>query len=136
MQRIYSQIRILLFIASIGNFLGTLVALISPAFFNAQLFKFPPSMADTFPYLAFYHYCFWGVGLIMAIAYWMAAINPQKHRIVLFIGSLGKLLMVSFLLMLYVQGHGKWLMLTGVLWDGPLGILMMWMYVRSSKSEV
>lgn len=135
MQNLLSKARIVLFVAAIGNFLGTLVALISPAFFNAQLFKFPPDQSTTFPYLALYHYCFWGVGLIMGIAYWMAAISPDKHRIVLFIGALGKLLLVAFLLMLYFQGHGKWLMLVTAIWDGPLGILMLLMYFRNPKTE-
>lgn len=134
MNKIIYRTRLILFVASVGNILGTLVALISPAFFNAQLFRFPPSPSATFPYLALYHYCFWGVGLIMGIAYWMSALNPVKNRIVLFIGSLGKLLLIAFLLMLYLQGHGGWLMLAGVLWDGPLGLLMLLLYFRLGNS--
>lgn len=135
MQSILSRSKQILFLAAFGNILGTLVALISPAFFNSQLFKYPPDRATTFPFLAMYHYCFWGVGLIMGIAYWMAALNPKKHQIVFLIGGLGKLLLVSFLLMLYILGYGKWLMITGVIWDGPLGLLLLLMYWNVGKLE-
>lgn len=137
MNVILSRIRLFLFLAALGNFIGTLPALISPAFFNGLFFLHPPDMVSTFPYLAMYHYCFWGVGLIMGIAYWMAAVNPEKHRIVLLIGALGKLLAVAFWAMVYAQGHGKWLMLAGALWDGPLGIILLlgYFYGGTKKSE-
>lgn len=123
--------RPVLFLAAIINFIGALGAIISPPFFFAQFFTNPPDLRLTFPYLAMYHYCFWGIGLIMGIAYWMAAVEPVKNRIVLLIGGLGKLLAVSFWLMTYLQGHGKWLMLSGVISDGIFGILFLyWFFVK------
>jgi hypothetical protein len=137
MQFIHKRLRLILFITAIGNFIGILPALISPSFFNSQFFRVAPDMALTFPYLAMYHYLFWGIGFIMAIAYWMAAVDAKQNRIVLLIGGLGKLLAVAFWAMVYAQGHGKWLMLAGVCWDGPLGmILLLAFFSRRNETPV
>lgn len=126
----------ILFFAAIINVIGALPAIISPAFFFTQFFKNPPDLRLTFPYLAMYHYCFWGIGLIMAIAYWMAAVEPVKNRIVMLIGGLGKLLAVSFWLMTYLQGYGKWLMLSGVISDGIFGILFLyWFFAKEADNS-
>jgi hypothetical protein len=128
--------RRILFLAASLNFLGSLPAIISPSFFFAQFFTVPPDLHLTFPYLAMYHYCFWGIGLIMGIAYWMTAVEPEKNKIVLLIGGLGKLLAVSFWLMTYLQGYGKWLMLTGVISDGIFGLLFLyWYFVKGINKE-
>lgn len=72
----------------------------------------------------------------MGIAYWMAAVEPVKNRIVLLIGGLGKLLAVSFWLMTYLQGHGKWLMLSGVISDGIFGILFLfWFFAKETDNS-
>lgn len=93
-------------------------------------------MSDTFPYLAMYHYLFWSVVLIMGIAYWMAAMDPAKHKIVLFIGSIGKLIAVAFWIMLYAQGHGKWGMMAAIIEDGTMGILMAILYFGKNSTSI
>lgn len=131
-----SKRRPILFIASVANFAAALVALISPAFFFSQFFKYPPDPATTFPYVAMYHYLFWGVVLIMGIAYWMAAVNFEKHRVVLLIGGLGKLLAAAFWGMLFLQDQGKWMMASGAAWDGLLGVIMILMLMgKKEKAE-
>ncbi|CAN5417686.1 hypothetical protein BH09BAC5_BH09BAC5_24320 [soil metagenome] len=128
--------RLILFIAAIINFIGSMPALISPSFFFSQFFKHAPDPTTTFPYVAMYHYLFWGIGLIMGIAYWMAAVDPVKNKVVLFIGGLGKLLAVAFWLMLFIQGQGKWLMLSGAISDGILGILMLyWFFGKETEQK-
>ena len=136
MNFLFKQQRKILVLASILNLIGSLMAIISPPFFFFQFFKYKPDLVSTFPYLAMYHYLFWGVGLIMGIAYWMAAVDPVKNKIVLFIGALGKLLAAVFLLMLFMQGEGKWLMLAGVISDGILGLVMLYLYFGKNRETV
>jgi hypothetical protein len=128
MKFIFRYQKAILIIAALFNIIGAIITILSPSFFFDQFFKYPPDPTNTFPYLAMYHYLFWSVVLIMGIAYWMTAIDPVKNKIVLFIGSLGKLIAVAFWIMLYAQGHGKWGMLAAVGEDGTMGLIMAAMY--------
>ena len=128
MKFIFRYQKAILIIAALINIMGAIITIISPVFFFNQFFKYPPDPTNTFPYLAMYHYLFWSVVLIMGIAYWMCALNPEKHKIVLFIGATGKLVAVAFWIMLYTQGHGKWGMVAASFEDGIMGIVMAMMY--------
>lgn len=128
MKFLYTNRRALLIIAAIGNWIGSLIALISPAFFFSQFFQHPPDRYSTFPYLSLYHFMMWGFILIMGIGYWMCAVNTEKHRVVLLIGGLGKLLAAVFFVMLYAMQQGRWLMIGGGIWDGLFGILFLLLF--------
>ena len=122
-------------LACILNFIGALTALISPPFFFFQFFKYKPDMVSTYPFLAVYHYLFWGIVLIMGIAYWMAAVDPVKNKIILFIGALGKIVAAAFWIMLFSQGEGKWLMIGAGITDGILGLMMLYLYFGKEKNS-
>jgi hypothetical protein len=126
----------ILLLAAIFNLGGAIVTLISPSFFFSQFFKNPPDLATTFPYLAMYHYVFFSVVFIFGIAYWMTALDPVKNKIILFVGSFGKLVAVAFWIMLYLQGHGKWGMLASIVEDGLMGIIMGLLYFSKAPVEV
>ncbi|MCX6311498.1 MAG: hypothetical protein NT084_07655 [Bacteroidetes bacterium] len=124
----------ILVIAAIINLMFALAALISPAFFFSQFFKYAPDPRSTFPYVAMYHYLFWAVVLVMGIAFLMAAADSIKNKIVFFIGAMSKLVVAAFCVMLFVQGHGKWLMLATAITEGLLGLLMLYLYFGSHSS--
>lgn len=125
----------ILLVAALFNLGGALVTLISPSFFFSQFFKNPPDLATTFPFLAMYHYVFFSVVFIFGIAYWMTALDPVKNKIILFVGSFGKLVAVAFWIMLYFQGHGKWGMLAAIIEDGAMGIIMGLLYFSKAPKE-
>jgi hypothetical protein len=125
----------ILLLAAFFNLTGAIVTLISPSFFFSQFFKNPPDISGTYPFLAMYHYVFFSVVLIFGVAYWMTALDPVKNKIILFVGSFGKLVAVAFWIMLYLQGHGKWGMLAAIIEDGSMGIIMGMLYFAKAPVE-
>ncbi|HEU4719619.1 MAG TPA: hypothetical protein VFU15_17365 [Bacteroidia bacterium] len=135
MKFLFSRRRLILGIAAAGNFIGSIAAIISPAFFFSQFFRYQPDRYATFPWLAMYHYTFWAFVLIMGIAFLAGAIDPVKNRIVLMIGGFGKVVAAAFWVMLYSQGHGRWLMISGGIWDTVLGIIMLMLFFVKTEEK-
>ncbi len=122
--------RQILIVAAIANFIGAIGAIVSPSFFFTRFFKIAPDPATTFPYVAMYHYLFWGFVLIMGIANWMAAIDPIKNKVVLMISGFGKILAAAFWIMLFAQGQGRGMMISAAVTDGIFGMLMLYWFFK------
>jgi len=75
-----------------------------------------------------YHYTFFSVIFIFGIAYWMTALDPEKNRAILFVGSFGKLIAVAMWIMMYAQGLGIWGMLAAIIEDGTMGLIMLYLF--------
>lgn len=105
------------------------MAIAAPAFHWEQLFAVYPPEEALFPYLYMYHYAFWAIVVVMGIGYWMTAMTPNDNRAVLFLGGAGKLACAITWLILVTMGHGNWLMLSGTLYDGILGILFVMLFI-------
>lgn len=126
----------ILILAAVFNIAGGLITLISPSFFFSQFFKTPPDPATTFPYIVMYHYIFFSVVLIFGIAYWMTALDPVKNKIILFVGSFGKLVAVAFWIMMIMKDLGKWGMYAAVVEDGSMGIIMALLYFGKAPEKI
>ena len=135
MSMIFKYRRTILLLVALGNIFGAIIAIAFPAWFMEQFFKVPPQAAGTFPYLPMYHYTFWIFVLIMGVGYWMTAITPDKNKAVLFIGGAGKISAAIFWVMLFAQGFGNWFMITGGIYDGLLGIVLLVLFLLSPSKE-
>lgn len=136
MKHLHRYRKVILLATSIGNVIGAGIAIFAPAFFLEQLFAVPPQAEGTFPYLPMYHYTFWATVLIMGIGYWMTAITPEQNRAVLFIGGAGKLVCASFWFILFAQGAGNWLMISGAVYDGVFGVLLLVLFFAKPVEKV
>jgi len=72
-----------------------------------------------------YHVIVWLFVLAMAPAYAVASRDPERQTGLLLCGGLGKLGVAAVWTEMLVSGHGAWLMLGGVAFDGLFGLLFL-----------
>lgn len=128
------QRQLLLFMAAV-NVSAAVLSFAAPAFFFSQFFERQPEPELTFPFVPMYHQLFWGFVFIMGIGYFVTATNPAANRGVMLVGGLGKLLAAAFWIMLYAQGEGRWMMISGGVVDALLGVILLVMMRPPVKAD-
>lgn len=70
----------------------------------------------------------------MGVGYAAASRDPERQTALVLCGGVGKLCAVAVWIEMLVDGYGAPLMITGVLWDGILGVLFL-LYALGFRSE-
>lgn len=72
-----------------------------------------------------YHYMIWSTVVAMGVGYLVAARAPERYSALILAAALGKLSIAGIWLEMAWQGIGTWILLTGVVFDGSLGLLLL-----------